>query len=58
MTVLYEFLRKWIIKKAFYFNISDTPGLNASTAYLPAALISILFKIIITLNKLSYLIIY
>lgn len=58
MTGLYEFLRKWIIKKAFYFNISDNPGLNASTAYLPAAILgntddTFVLKNILTLREVS-----
>lgn len=58
MTGLYEFLRKWIIKKAFYFNISDTPGLDASTAYLPAAILgnagnTFVLKNILTLREVS-----
>lgn len=58
MTGLYEFLRKWIIKKAFYFNISDTSGLNASTAYLPAAILgntddTFVLKNILTLREVS-----
>lgn len=58
MTGLYEFLRKWIIKKAFYFNISDTPGLNASTAYLPAAILgnaddTFVLKNILTFSEVS-----
>ncbi len=58
MTGLYEFLRKWIIKKAFYFNISDTPGLDASTAYLPAAILgnagnTFVLKNILTFREVS-----
>lgn len=58
MTGLYEFFRKWIIKKAFYFNISDTPGLNASTAYLPAAILgnaddTFVLKNILTFSEVS-----
>lgn len=58
MTGLYEFLRKWIIKKAFYFNISDTPGLDASKAYLPAAILgnagnTFVLKNILTFREVS-----
>lgn len=58
MTGLYEFLRKWIIKKAFYFNISDTPGLDASTAYLLAAILgnagnTFVLKNILTFREVS-----
>ena len=58
MTGLYEFLRKWIIKKAFYFNISDTPGLDASTAYLPVAILgnagnTFVLKNILTFREVS-----
>lgn len=58
MTGLYEFLRKWIIKKTFYFNISDTPGLDASTAYLPAAILgnsgnTFVLKNILTFREVS-----
>ena len=38
MTGLYEFLRNWIIKNSFYFNIGDTAELEANAAYLPAAI--------------------
>lgn len=58
MTGLYEFLRKWIIKKAFSFNISDTTGFNASTAYLPAAILgnagnTFVLKNILTFREVS-----
>ena len=58
MTGLYEFLRKWIIKKAFYFNISDTTGFDASTAYLPAAILgnagnTFVLKNILTFREVS-----
>lgn len=58
MTGLYEFLRKWIINKAFYFNISDTTGFDASTAYLPAAILgnagnTFVLKNILTFREVS-----
>ena len=58
MTGLFEFLRIWIIKKTFYFNISDTPGLDASTAYLPAAILgnsgnTFVLKNILTFREVS-----
>lgn len=61
MTGLYNFIRKWIIKKAFYFNINDTSEFESNAAYLPAAIMgnagnTFVLKNILTFREVSGLI--
>lgn len=58
MTGLFDFTRKWIIKNAFFFNINDTSDLEASAAYLPAAILgntgdTFVLKNILTFREVS-----